>query len=157
VRDPALSIRVVWRKWVLSGCLAVMVSAPLAADTIPPAGDRARACAEFVSARVAVWQQRLKLEDWRISVVSAKRSELKSRTLGGIRWDKNKKTAVISVLDSSEYRTSLDETLRDLEFTIVHELVHLELASLPRSEASRRTEEHAVNRIAEALLALDRR
>ena len=112
---------------------------------------------EFVSAKVAVWQQRLQLEDWQISVVTAKRAELKSRTLGGIRWDKNKKTAVISVLDASEYRTSLDETLRDLEFTIVHELGHLELASLPRSEASRRTEEHAVNRIAEALIALDRR
>jgi hypothetical protein len=43
-----------------------------------------------------------------------------------------------------------------MELTIVHELVHLELASLPRSEASRSTEEHAVNGIADALLALDR-
>ena len=44
-----------------------------------------------------------------------------------------------------------------MEFTIVHELVHLELASLPRSEASRSNEEHAVNLSAEALLRLDRR
>jgi hypothetical protein len=44
--------------------------------------------------------------------------------------------------------------LDDMEFTIVHEMVHLELASLPRSEASRRVEEHAVNEIATALLKL---
>jgi len=47
--------------------------------------------------------------------------------------------------------------LNDTELTIVHELVHLELASLPRTEASRSSEEHAVNGIAEALVALDRK
>jgi hypothetical protein len=47
--------------------------------------------------------------------------------------------------------------LDDMEFTIVHELIHLQLSSLPRSEASRSAEELAVNRIAEALLKLDRR
>jgi hypothetical protein len=46
--------------------------------------------------------------------------------------------------------------LDDMELTIVHELVHLELASLPRSQASRDSEEHAVNGIADALLTLDR-
>jgi hypothetical protein len=46
--------------------------------------------------------------------------------------------------------------LDHMELTVVHELVHLELASLPRSQESRSTEEHAVNGIADALLALDR-
>jgi hypothetical protein len=44
-----------------------------------------------------------------------------------------------------------------MEMTLVHELVHLELSSLPRSAASRREEEFAVNRIADALVQLDRR
>jgi hypothetical protein len=44
-----------------------------------------------------------------------------------------------------------------MEFTVVHELIHLELSSLPHSEASRRVEEHAVNRLADALLKLDRK
>jgi hypothetical protein len=44
--------------------------------------------------------------------------------------------------------------LDDMEFTVVHEMVHLQLASLPRSEASRRVEEHAVNELAAALLKL---
>jgi len=46
--------------------------------------------------------------------------------------------------------------LKDMEFTIVHELIHLELASLPKSEASRSSEEFAVNRIADALIKLHR-
>ncbi len=44
----------------------------------------------------------------------------------------------------------------DMEFTVVHELVHLRLASLPKSDSSRSTEEAAVNSITEALIALDR-
>jgi hypothetical protein len=107
--------------------------------------------------RLAVWRQRLKLEDWRISAVMTRRNDLAPRTLGGIRWDKSKKSAVIWVLDPSDYRLPFQEMLDDMELTIVHELVHLELASLPRSQASRKSEEHAVNGIAEAMLALDRK
>ena len=43
-----------------------------------------------------------------------------------------------------------------MEFTVVHELIHLQLSSLPRSEASRSAEERAVNHITEALIQLDR-
>jgi len=85
-----------------------------------------------------------------------RRNDLKPKTRGHIRWDKDKKSAVIGVLDASDYQLPFQEMLDDMEFTIVHELVHLELASLPRSEASRSSEEHAVNGIAEALLKLDR-
>lgn len=120
------------------------------------AGEQSQIARQYVTERLAFWQQRLKLEEWRISVVPARRSELKPNTLGGIRWDKTKKSAVIWVLDPSEYQTPFRATLDDMELTIVHELVHLELTSLPRSEASRSNEEHAVNGIAEALLGLNR-
>src|ERR1039458_3057046 len=50
--------------------------------------------------------------------------------------------------------------LRDIEFTVVHELIHLEmvpvLSDLQRTQENRREEEHAVNHMAEALLKLDR-
>jgi hypothetical protein len=111
---------------------------------------------QHVTQRLAYWQHRLKLEDWRISVAPARQSQLKPRTLGAIRWDKGKKTAEIWVLDAADYRLPFAAMLDDMELTIVHELVHLQLASLPRSEASRSTEEHAVNGIADALLDLDR-
>lgn len=119
--------------------------------------EAAQLAKQYVTERLAVWQQRLKLEAWKISVSTAHRTELKPKTLGAIRWDKTKKTAVIWVLDSSDYNLPFRDMLNDMELTIVHELVHLELASLPRSQASRSTEEHAVNGIADALLDLDRR
>jgi hypothetical protein len=110
---------------------------------------------QFLDEKLTVWCRRLNLAEWRISINMTYRSDLKPKTLGGIRWDKGKKSAVIWVLDPSDYRLPFPEMLNDMELTIVHELVHLELASLPRSEASRSSEEHAVNGIAEALLALD--
>jgi hypothetical protein len=112
---------------------------------------------QYITERLVVWQQRLKLQAWRISVLQARSSDLKPRTLGAIRWDKGKKTAVIWVLDPADYQLPFREMLDDMELTVVHELVHLELTSLPRSEASRSGEEHAVNGIADALLGLDRR
>jgi hypothetical protein len=64
------------------------------------------------------------------------------------------KAARISVLSTYDYKLPHKEMLADMEFTVVHELVHLHLASLPRSDASRRVEEHAVNELAAALLKL---
>jgi hypothetical protein len=85
-----------------------------------------------------------------------RKDALKPDTLGGIRWDKKKLTATLWTLDPADYNMSEEDMRKDLEFTVVHELIHLELASLPKSEASRRTEERAVNQLAEALLALER-
>ena len=86
--------------------------------------------------------------------------ELKPKTVGNIHWDREKKTAVIRVLDPADYHQPFDEVLRDIEFTVVHELIHLEmvpvLSDLQRTEENRREEEHAVNHMAEALLKLDR-
>jgi hypothetical protein len=126
----------------------------------PSASLDAHVCAArakgFIEGRLAFWQQRLNLADWKISMVISHARELKPATLGNIHWDAAKKTAVIRVLDVSDYPVSCREALPDVEMTLVHELVHLELSSLPRSQASRHEEELAVNRIADALLRLDR-
>src|SRR5687767_7641784 len=84
-----------------------------------------------VDETLAMWRRRLNLEQWDISVVMTRRSDLKAKTRGQIRWDKGKKSAVIRVLHASDYQLPLREMLDDMEFTIVHELIHLELASLP--------------------------
>jgi len=125
-------------------------------STTPDAHGCAAQAEGFLAARLAFWQQRLNLADWKISMILAPASDLKPKTLGNIHWDAHKKTAVIHVLDASDYRVSCREALPDMEMTLVHELVHLELSSLPRSPASRRDEEFAVNRIADALVRLDR-
>jgi hypothetical protein len=129
------------------------------AQQIPVDNSRERSvlAESFASEKLWSWQKRLKLDDWRISVSVSRASELKPKTLGNIHWDSDKKTAIIRVLDPADYRLPFHEMLDDIEFTVVHELIHLKLSPLlstvPRSEASRRDEEHTVNGIADALLA----
>jgi hypothetical protein len=114
----------------------------------------------FTAEKLSTWQKRLNLQDWKISVVLARATELKPKTLGNIHWDTDKKTATIHVLDPADYHLPLDAMLKDMEFTVVHELIHLELspvlAPLQRTDENRRDEEHAVNHMAQALLDLDR-
>jgi hypothetical protein len=143
--------------------LFLSVAATCAAQSAAPnpsPRERAVFAESFANERLWRWQKRLQLEDWRISVLVARAADLKPKTLGNIRWDTDKKTATIRVLDPADYRMPLLEMLQDMEFTVVHELIHLELASVlsafPRSDANRREEEHAVNNMADALLKLDR-
>lgn len=137
--------------------LAGAKDVPSAAQEVSSHATAAQLAQRFVDDRLAVWRQRLKLDDWRITAVMTRRSDLAPKTLGGISWDKPKKSAVIWVLDPSDYRLPFREMLDDMEVTIVHELVHLELASVPRSHASRGSEERAVSGITEAMLGLDRK
>jgi len=149
------------------GCLMVLAlstSLSAFAQTIssetsppePPPHEYNQRAQQFVDDKLALWQQRLNLANWRISVVMVHRSELPPDTMGGIRWDKGKKSATVWVMDPSDYRLPFREMLDDMELTVVHELVHLDLASLPKGQASRSSEEHAVNGIAQAMLKLDR-
>lgn len=133
---------------------------PPAPSTLPTAHERSALVESFAAEKLWRWQKRLNLEDWKISVEVARASELKARTLGNIHWDTEKKTAVIHVLDPADYKLPFADVLQDIEFTVVHELIHLELAPtlapLQRNDANRREEEHAVNHMTEALLHLDR-
>jgi hypothetical protein len=128
----------------------------------PPESARERTLLteRYAAERISVWQKRLRLEDWNISVVVSRATELKPKTLGNIHWDSEKKTATLRVLDPADYKLPFDEMLKDVEFTVVHELIHLELSPvlspLQRNDANRREEEHAVNHMADALLKLDR-
>jgi hypothetical protein len=128
----------------------------------PPETPRERTllAERYAAERLSVWQKRLNLHDWNISLLVSRATELKPKTLGNIHWDTEKKTAVIRVLDPADYKLPFSEMLQDLEFTVVHELIHLELSPvlspLQRNDANRREEEHAVNHMAEALLKLDR-
>jgi hypothetical protein len=131
------------------------------AETIPETPRERTLLAEhYATERLSVWQKRLKLQDWNIALVVSRASELKPKTLGNIHWDTDKKTAILRVLDPADYKLPFNEMLQDIEFTVVHELIHLELSPvlspLQRNDANRREEEHAVNHMADALLKLDR-
>jgi hypothetical protein len=154
----------------LSGALGLLVA--MAAGVVPSraqspltpsatlAHERTLLAESFASAKLGVWQKRLNLQGWDISVVVSRADGLRPKTAGNIHWDPKKKAAVIRVLDPADYRLPLTAVLRDIEFTVVHELVHLEMApvlgELQRTDANRLEEEHAVNHMTEALLKLDR-
>lgn len=125
--------------------------------TVPsPAIIQSREFAQkYVAEKLTLWQRNLKLTEWQISWALAHRSDLKPHTVGQIHWDMPKKSAAILVLDPADYRMPFNAMLDDMELTIIHELVHLKLTSLPHSEASRGSEEQAVNGISEALFALE--
>lgn len=110
---------------------------------------------KYLAEKLTFWQQSLKLGEWQISWAMARRDDLKPHTVGQIHWDMPTRSAAILVLDPADYRMPPDAMLDDMELTIIHELVHLKLTSLPHSEASRGSEEQAVNGISEALFALE--
>jgi hypothetical protein len=121
-------------------------------ETANDPGDREVRANIYIHEIMPYWQRRLQLEDWTISVLMSHRDDLRPGTLGNIHWDADKKTATIHVLDASDYPTPYAAAIKDMEFTIVHELIHLELASLPISDANRTDEEYAINHLADALL-----
>ncbi len=141
----------------IAATLMTILSTGIAKATEPASLDESRDVAQtFLNERLWVWQQRLRLADWKISIKLVRTAALKPKTLGNIHWDADTRIAVIKVLDIADYKLSFPDTLKDMEFTVVHELVHLQLSSLPRNEASRSAEEKAVNTLTEALLTLDR-
>ena len=78
-----------------------------------PTSERKLLAERFASERLWVWQKRLNLQEWDLSVVASRASELKPKTVGNIHWDREKKTAVIRVLDPADYHLPFDEMLRD--------------------------------------------
>lgn len=110
----------------------------------------------FLNQKLPVWQKRLKLQDWNITIKLVRVPDLKPKTLGNIHWDSDTRKAGINVLSPEDYKMPFPDALKDMEFTVVHELLHLQLSSLPRNEASRSAEEKAVNNLTDALLTLER-
>jgi len=102
-----------------------------------------------------VWQSRLALDDWKIDAHIVRQTDLNPDTLGNLKWNSLHHTATIKVLDPRDYDMPAEQIPQDIERTVVHELVHLELSVLPR-DSSPKVEERVVNRMTEALLNLDR-
>lgn len=150
----SVPVRDRWDAIKVNGSATDASRATVTASKATPAGSR-DFVQKYVTEKLTVWQQRLKLNEWCINWAMARRSDLKPNTVGQIHWDKPSKRAAILVLDPSDYRMPFNAMLDDMELTIIHELVHLKLTALPHSEASRGSEEQAVNGISEALSALE--
>lgn len=96
------------------------------------------------------WQKRLGLEDWDIEIHLVRQKQLDRRTWGNAEWDPDRKSAIISVLDPRDYNLKGSSMKMDMECTIVHELVHIQVA--PLDARSEQVREDVVNRIMTALV-----
>jgi hypothetical protein len=97
-----------------------------------------------------LWQKRLSMDDWSLSIQVVRQHDLDKNTWGGAEWDPDKKTGVIRVLDPLDYNLKGGELKLDMECTIVHELVHIQVA--PLDAKTERQREQIVNRLMTALI-----
>ena len=97
------------------------------------------------------WQKRLSLDEWNLSLRVVRQSQIDRNSWGASEWDPDTKTGVISVLDPRDYNLKGGELRLDMECTIVHELVHIQVSPLVR-EHDDQVLEDVVNRIMGALL-----
>ncbi|HUA85986.1 MAG TPA: hypothetical protein VMB85_19140 [Bryobacteraceae bacterium] len=100
--------------------------------------------------QVKFWQKRMGLDDWNFTVRVVRQSELDPNSWGAAHWDPDAKTGVIDVLDPRDYNLKGGELRLDMECTIVHELVHIQLSPLYAHSAQER--EEVVNRVMAALM-----
>ena len=90
------------------------------------------------------------MEDWRLTVRVVRQRDLDKNTWGNAEWDPWQKSGTISVLDPADYNLKGGDLRLDMECTIVHELVHIQVAPLDARDENVR--EDVVNRIMEALV-----
>ncbi len=100
--------------------------------------------------QLRAWQKRLGLTDWSLSVQVVRKSALDKDAWGHAEWDSKKKTALISVLAPEDYNLTGEELHHDMECTLVHELVHIQIAPLNTKDL--RKQEEVVNKMMEALV-----
>jgi len=73
------------------GFAAVLPAQPASTS----AHERSLLAENFAREKLAEWQKRLNLQDWDVALEVVRSTELRAKTLGNIRLDTEKKTAVI--------------------------------------------------------------
>ena len=96
------------------------------------------------------WQKRLGLDDWNLSLQVVRQTAINPNAWGSSHWDARAKTATIQVLDPRDYNLKGTDLRLDMECTIVHELVHIQVSPLDARDVHVR--EDVVNKIMAALL-----
>jgi hypothetical protein len=90
------------------------------------------------------------MDEWRLTVRLVRQKDLDKNTWGHAEWDPDGKTGTISVLDPVDYNLKGGDLKLDMECTIVHELVHIQVS--PFDAPNENVREDVVNRIMTALL-----
>jgi hypothetical protein len=96
------------------------------------------------------WQRRLHMEEWNLSLRLVRQNEIDQNSWGTAEWDPELRTGIISVLDPRDYNLKGGELRLDMECTIVHELVHIQIS--PLAARDEHVREEVVNKIMAALM-----
>ena len=81
------------------------------------------------------WQKRLGLEEWSLRLRVVRQSQIDHDSWGTAEWYPESKTGTINVLDPRDYNLRGADLKRDMECTIVHELVHIQVSPFTSREA----------------------
>src|SRR4051794_18065265 len=93
-RRPACSLSLPAVLLAIS-CIPVGFAQSEPVKTPPTNVERSTIAEHFALEKLSAWQRRLNLADWDIKIVVARTTDLKKNTVGNIRWDRDKKSAVI--------------------------------------------------------------
>lgn len=107
---------------------------------------------EQLKERLAYWQEKLRLRDWRIETeITRERNFINVDCNAEIRYNLPNKTAFVHIVDPIDFD---DVFKQDMEWLLVHELLHLHLAPIGDEETP---VEQAVESITYGLIKLERK
>ena len=112
--------------------------------------------AEQLNELAVEWLNKLRLRDWRVKVVVKRHADMADKA-GTIRWTRDNKEALIEILNPDHQPEEMDFP-RPVETTLVHELLHIHLATFFHEEGTPENLdlEQAICAISECLVALKR-
>ena len=107
--------------------------------------------------RLEYWKEKLRLQDWIISIKFASQEELTDSLSANVSYLLENKQARIKILKNEEFP---DDAWfpHDMEWLLVHELLHLHIAPIePKNNSKYYAIEQAIEGIVFGLMALERK
>ena len=114
---------------------------------------------EQARGRCAYWQKVLCLQDWQVEVSVVREKQMSVEGLAECHWQIKKRWAVVNLRDYVDFDPDWFGS-RDMELSLVHELLHMHAAAFDDYEVDTPKEvalEQAIHAISTALVELERR
>ncbi len=133
----------------------------------PVENDRLSPTQKKLEAALTKWQQRLRVQDWNITVSLERRTDFQDfNCYAEIDYFTPNKSATIKILDPIDIVDEHHETplaQYDWERSLIHELIHLLLLWIPKTDSDKSEvfdchvdEELTINILSQALIKMDR-
>ena len=106
----------------------------------------------------AYWQRQLRLSDWQVRVRIVRRYDLPPDRVAQCQYFITSKSAIVSLLDATDFHPATEFVDRDHEIGLVHELLHLHIAPFePKPETlEQKMSEVAIESLAQGLVLINR-